>query len=323
MYGYDFFGPMIFSRPVFGGPGVGEGGGGNPPSPPPPPAPGGNNQPATAPWSAAQGVWQVGEGALAQPWYNTITDQEVREHVAAKQYANPGELAKANLNLTRLQTGDPTVVALPGKDAKPEAWDSFWKRLGRPDSADKYEFKFGEGVKPDDNMVKFGKTFFHKLGLSNERANAAIGDWNTFVAEQTAAQTAKDKTANDTEIAALETKWNGTGELNKNKEAGLRVIKALKLSDELVSRVENSIGTAAVVEMLATIGRKSDEGGFLSGQGGGDPNIPENMTKEQASARIAQLRGDVTFLAKYNDGKHPEHAEAVKLMERLYSRGGE
>jgi hypothetical protein len=81
------------------------------------------------------------------------------------------------------------------------------------------------------------------------------------------------------------------------------------------------VGSAAVVELLAALGRKSDEGGFVgAGAPQYDANNPETMTKEQAQQRVAQLQGDKEFQDKYTNRNHPENRNAVQLMERLFAK---
>lgn len=302
--------------PVFNAEGGG-GGGGTPPAPAPAGGEGGTPG-VTAPWAGAQGVWNVGEGDAAKPWWNAITEPEARAHLEAKQYANPAELALANYNLTKLQRGADDILALPAKDAPPEAWNDVWKKLGRPDTPDAYDLKFGEGVKTDDGMVKFGKELFHEMGLDPTRAQKAADKWNGFVAAQEAAMLEQARTQNQQEIDALSSKWGA--DLEKNKAAGQRAVQALGLSNEFIERLEDQIGSAPVVELLAMIGRKSDEGGFTGGGGQMDPNNPATMTKEQATARITQLQGDAEFQKKYTDKNHPGHKDALQLMERLFAR---
>lgn len=276
--------------------------------------------PITAPWAAgagATGAWQIGEGAAAKPWWDAIPEPEARAHVAAKQYANPAELALANYNLTKMQRGADDILALPGKDAKPEQWDAVWKKLGRPDKPDAYDLKFGEGVKTDDSMVKFGKDLFYEMGLSNERAQKAAEKWNGFIGEHTSGIIKEMQDTNKAELDALSSKWGA--DLEKNKAAGQRAVQALGISNAFIERIEGAIGSAPVVELLAMIGRKSDEGAFKGG-GSGDANDPANMTAQQAQAKIDALMGDAEFQKKYHDKNHPSHADAVRQMERLFVR---
>ena len=284
------------------------GGGGTPPA----------AHPVEAPWSGAEGVWSLGEGDAAQPWHATIPEEGARQHVEAKGYKNPAELALANYNLTKLQRGDPTVIGLPGADATPEQMGEFYGKLGRPDAPEGYEFNFAEGVTPDDTMVQFARSTFHEAGLTPKQAQLVADKWNEFAMGQNEATQTQISEQNEQELTALQTKWGA--DLDKNKAAGQRAMEALGIDADLVNRVEQQIGSAAVVELLATIGRKSDEGGFTTSPAGGDPNNPETMTKEQASAKITELSSDADFQKKYIDKNHPGHKDAVDMMQRLYAR---
>lgn len=280
---------------------------------------GGTEHPVSAPWSGANGVWNIGEGEAAKPWWNALPDEAARKHVEAKQYASPAELALANYNLTRLQTGDPQVVAMPAADAPKETWDQFYTKMGRPESADKYELTFGEGVQVDEGMVNFGKELFYEMGLPQSKAQAAADKWNAFVAETNAKAVEAEDQRNSQELDALKTKW-GT-ELDANTQAGRTAVNALGLSNEAIQRIEGAIGSAAIVELLAMVGKKAGEGtGLIIPPNQYDANNPDTMTKEQANTRITQLQGDQAFQAKYRDSKHPEHEQAVKMMERLFAK---
>lgn len=274
--------------------------------------------PVQAPWASAEGVWSVGEGEQAQPWHALIPEEDARKHVEAKGYKNPAELALANYSLTKMQRGDPTVVGIPGEGASQEDWDAFYGKLGRPDQPAGYEFQFGEGVQVDDKMVEFGRNTFHKAGLTPQQAQIVADAWNEFASQSGAEAQQQVSQQNEQEIRDLETRWGA--DLDKNKAAGQRAVKALGISNDLIERVENSIGSAAIVELLASIGRKSDEGGFTSGTENGDPTDPANMNSQQAEARITALRGDAEFQKKFNDPHHPGHKDAVEEMQRLYAK---
>lgn len=274
--------------------------------------------PVEAPWASAEGVWSFGEGDGAKPWFAAIPEEDARQHIEAKGYKNPAELALANLNLTKLHRGDPTVVGLPGDDATPEQMAEFYNKIGRPADPTGYEFKFADGVEADPKMMEFARTAFHEVGLNTKQAQLLADKWNAFMGEQQQELLSGVAGQNDQELADLATRWGA--DLDKNKAAGHRAVQALGLSNDLIERVEQQIGSAAIVELLASIGRKSDEGGFTGGSGTGDPNNPDTMSKEQAQARITALHSDDEFQKKYTDRNHPGHKEAVDLMQRLYAR---
>lgn len=278
--------------------------------------------PEAAPW-AADGMWSIGEGENTTPWHSALPEGEVRSHVETKGYTNPAELAKANYELTKLhRAGTEGMVTLPGADASPEVMNEFYGKLGRPAEPTGYEFKFGDDVKVDDGMMEFGKNTFHKAGLTPAQAQIVADDWNGFVASQTPDAEA-EATANAEALTALETRWGG--DLEENKAHGMRVVEALKADNpaisDVIDKVDGAIGTAAVVELLASIGRKSGELSFTDG-GHGDPNDPATMTAEQAKSKIGQLEGDKEFQEKYWNAKHPEHKQAVETMMQLNAKAG-
>lgn len=294
--------------------GAGEGAPGGAPAggegaPPPPAAP-------AAPWSGAEGMWQIGEGDGAQPWYATIPEGPARAHIEAKQYANPAELALANYSLTRLQTGDPNVVALPGPDATPEQQAEFYSKLGRPESADKYEFKFGDDVQVDDKMVEFGKTVAFDLGLNPTQAQQMADKWNAFAAEIAQNAPPADATFdNDAELAQLGETWGAN--LDQMKAAGQRAVQQLGLSQTDMDRIESAIGAAPLVNLLAKIGSKSSEAGApTAGAPGGDPDNPANMTAAQAQQRVDKLMATDAYF----DPNHVDHKDTVAKVEQLMRR---
>lgn len=285
------------------------------PAPQTAPAPQAAPTSVAAPWSG-DNVWEVGPDGAKVKWTGFIDDADARAHVEAKGYKNPAELARANFNLTKMQR-DPNVIVPPAADATPEQMNEFYTKLGRPEKPEGYEFKFPAEVKPDDGMLNFARTAFHEAGLTPKQAQIVADKWNSHMAEMVSQDTTGAAEKNTQEISALETRWGA--DLNKNMEAGRRVTKALGLTDDLINRVESSIGSAPLVELLAMIGRKSEEGSFM-GATNADPSDPNQMTKEQAQAEIAKLQGDATFQAKYTDKNHPEHKAALEKMMTLFSR---
>lgn len=286
--------------------------------PPTPVPPSGAEHPVAAPWVSIDNAWKIGEGDKAVDWWDTIPEEKVREHVKAKGYKNPAQLAMGNYNLTQLQTGTAKdVITLPPEGAKPEEIDAFYTKLGRPESKDKYELKMPDGVTPDPQFVEFGKDIAFKLGLNPKQAQMLADEWNGFAGKTNEGAITQQQEANAQALAALQTKWGA--DLEANKAAGLRVMQSLGLPDATVSAIEGSIGSAALVELLAMIGRKSDEGKFVSG-GGSSVDNPSTMTQAQAQSTITALQGDETFLAKYRDAKHPEHKASVDRMLALQER---
>jgi len=322
MYLFRYFLTSVFRD------GDGGGSGGTPPAGAPPagagtpPAGGGappaEFTPAPAPWTNDK-VWTLGD--TGRPWHEAIPEADVRERMKAKGYANPAILAMSYHNLEKLHSGAEDVIAIPKEGAPPEEFDAFYKRLGRPESADKYDLKMPDGVTADENMVKFGRELAFKLGLPPKAAQTMADAWNEFAGkmagQQTAQQIADAARQNDVEIEALKTKLGD--KFPEAKAAGERAVKALGLDAATLDKVERNIGAGALVDLLCRIGLQTGEGGFKGG-GGGNPNDPSNMTPQAAQARINQLNADPDFQKAYFDKAHPQHAEKVNEMLSLNAR---
>lgn len=289
-------------------------GGGSPAAP-------GTEHPATVPWDGVEGVYKVGEGDASQPWWASIKEEPVREYMEAKQYANPNEAAIAAYNANKLaKVGEDAIIA-PGKDATPEQWNDFYSKLGRPETPEGYEFKFDEGIKADEDMMNFGKQLFHELGASPEKAQAAADKWNEFAATMQNSAVEAERAANTQALDALVDKWEGEEKLNEMKAAGERAVKSLGLDATAIERIEDQIGSAPIVELLAMIGSRVGEGQFKdTGTPAGDPNDPVNMTAKQAQDSITKLQEDVEFQKAYTDKNHAGHKDALSRMEKLFAK---
>lgn len=273
--------------------------------------------PVTAPWGSTD-TWQLGEAGKEQPWYMAIPEESVRESVKAKGYKNPAEVAMAYHSLMGMQRNPDNVIVPPGADATPEQLNEFYTKLGRPEAADKYDLKMPDGVTPDPRMVTFARDVSFELGLNPSQAQKLADKWNEFAPQLGAQVEEQERVQNDKDIAELQTSWGA--DLDANKAAGRRAMDALGLDAADVDKIDKAVGTAAVVKLLAAIGKKSAEGSFVTPTNNGDPNDPASMSKDQAQARINQLSSDVAFQSKYTDKAHPEHTWAVKHMEALYAK---
>lgn len=284
-----------------------------PPAAQPAPAEGAQpptEQPPAAP--AAQGD---------KPWWDGVQEQPIRDFMQAKNYKDPNEAARALWNLNRVTTIQGDVQAVFDGKATPEQEANFYSKLGRPASAEKYDLKPGEGVEVHAELDKAARTFMFEAGLTQKQAAKVYEAHNKAVIAINAAQAEKERADNETALKALETSWGP--ELEANKAAGMRVLEALKLPDDVMQKIESSVGVAGVVQLLAAIGRKSGEGTFKGGDNNqADPNNPDTMSAEQAKARVQALMADTDFQNAIQDKKNPDRKAKLEYWEKLNARAG-
>lgn len=319
MYMHKFF--MSILRE---GEGQGGAGGNQPPANQPPANQPPSNQAAVPPWGGDVNTqWMVN----GKPWYEALLPEgPTRQLYTEKKYNNPVQAADAHFSANRMVNGN--AAEIPADDAKPDAWQAFNAKLRGPAVAKPEDYKFdfgktpdGKPIAPDPRMEKFGRELAFELGMSPKRAQELlINKWQQFAGEVNAEATKAEQTANSNEVLGVQQKWGER--LDEYKAAGQRVVAALGLEQPLMQKIEGAIGGAAMLELLARLGKMAPEGSFKGGNPGGDPNNIDNMTAQQAKAEIDKLGADAQFQAQYNDKNNPLHKDAVDRMAKLYAKAG-
>lgn len=282
---------------------------------------GGQPQPQPQPGAGAQ-PGQPG----AQPqaaWYDKHPDQPVRELMAQKGYDTPEKVASAYWNANKFIGGAKDVVAIPAADAKPEVWNDFYTRMGRPAKAEDYKFEYPKGadgktaVDVNPAFESFGKSLFHEFGLPPAMAQKGIDRWNAFAADQIAKQSAADKEANDQAMAKLKTDYGGKYEPALAK--GQDFVRKLGLRAELLNSLEANMGAAPLTELLLVLADKALAGPdqIIHGDGGGGSGDPARMTPEAAKVEYDRLMADKDFTAAYWDKNHTQHTVNVNRIVAL------
>lgn len=290
-----------------------QGGGGGAPVAPAAPA-----APANPIADALGGVPAAAPTAPAAdaPFYAGFADPALKEHMTARGYDSVEKLANAAFQSHRALSGAKDVIAVPGEGATPQQQSEFFTKLGKPASADAYDFKFPEGFQADDGFVKAAKGFFHGANLTGAQAQAVVQGWQGYITERQQAETAATKQAIDGNLAKVQTELGAGFESAKQK--GGAFLNSLGLSAETVGWFAQNGGAAAVTELLARTGAKlSGEGGLITGAGGGASD-PGSMSAEQATAAINEMNKDPEVNKALFDKNHEKHAEVTGKMTKLY-----
>jgi hypothetical protein len=284
----------------------------------------GGGEPVKAPWSGAEGVYKIGEGEQAKPWWDGIEEAPIRDYMEEKQYATPDDAARAAWHANKLAK-DPNAIVMPAKDAPKEQWDSFYNKMGRPAEANAYELKLPEGADFDKSVLEFTtpkvKELLHKLGATPDKAQEVYSEWVAMEQELMALEKTQYQEENTKALEALEQKWKAQGNLQGMQKAGQTAAQALGYTAEEIDQLSDVLGDARVVDLFARIGSAVPEGKFKDGgTNNADPSNPETMTPDQAKEAIATLRSDAEFNKKLNDKNEPGHEDALKRLEKLYAK---
>ena len=274
---------------------------------------------ATAPTDAGQADAAPVDGgqAPATPetpaaWYGEATPETVG-YIQNKGWDEPSKAIEAYQNLEKFH-GVPAdqLIKLP-KDGEP--MDDIYNRLGRPESADAYEWEAPEGTQVDDAYLSAMKASAHAEGVSQKGFEAmanAHAEYEQQLLESHYAEISKQQ---EIEIAELKKEW-GSG-FEERAELGRRFI-AKNLPDgmdkqEALNAIEKAIGSAAMLKMFANAGDSGKEDVIEHDTEG----RRFGYTKEQASADkkglMSEISADKTRLDNYNKGIGPD----IEKMQRL------
>lgn len=268
----------------------------------------GNKQP--------EGQNQQQNGGGAEPWYKGA-DEATATYIKNKAWDSPLKTVESYKSLETVfgaeKAGRDILVLPDPKTAKPEDWNPVYDKLGRPKDVTGYTWS----DKSDKDIIETAAPVFHKLGLNPQQATALETWYNDTV-------TAKSKAADE------KFEVDSTNELNKLKtEMGSayddRVLlakqatKAAGLNIDELTGIERIIGSGKLMKMLMGFGdlmresRSPDDGGAKQPEGGGQ----YTMTPEQARAKIAELKLDSDFMAKYLSPNNGVRKLAIERMEAL------
>lgn len=252
-----------------------------------------------------------GEGqgnAPESPWYG---NQELSGYIENKGWKEASQVVEGYQNLEKL-LGDKANAMIMPKEGDEQAWGEFYNRLGRP--AESGEYKFTETEGGDENLTNWFRETAHKQGLSQQQAAAMYDAWNEF------AQAGNDEMAQQAELRAtnelndLKKAWGN--EFDANIQAGQRAASRFGFSSEEMTGMENTVGTKALLERFAQIGRALGEDSFEGGSGGRDGF---GLTPAAAQQQIKELQMDQNFQAAYLDTANPGHKAAKEKYTNLFN----
>lgn len=181
---------------------------------------------APAVTSASAVVTGANEGSsapAANDFLAGLQDAESRQWVESKGYKDINNIVSDARYADKLkaEVGDLKSKSLtpPAQDAKPEEWDAFYAKLGRPEKAEAYEFKMPEGLPEnlpyDGELASQFKSWAHQAGLTPKQAQSQHDAFVKFQADQTAkhieAQAVAEKQQAEAAHVAIAKAWGEKG----------------------------------------------------------------------------------------------------------------
>lgn len=194
-----------------------------------------------------------------------------------KDDKDPSNLAKSYVELEKKMSTK--VLKIPDDKSTPEEKTEFYKKMGRPDTADKYELKKPQlpaGMNYDIEFEKSMKEIAHTEGLSQKQLSVLADKFNEYQVTTFSKMAEANRKLNDERWTNLKVMWgeNGTKE---NIELAKRCFD--KFAPEELKKImtrDDVIHDPLLVEMYSTVWRQTIEDTIVRGG-----NVPEGEYKPQ------------------------------------------
>lgn len=202
---------------------------------------------------------------------------ENRTLVEAKKWGSADDAIKS---YRELETHASKALTVPGENATADDWNKLYGKLGRPDTADKYELKVDRATLPadmpyDETMSVEFRNWAHEAGLNTRQAQTLH---DKYVGNFAKAFNDNVTKVNEEQSAAhreLVGKWGPADGEGYKREVELmsRAARNLGLSDALkkggLITADGGIRDSSLALALARVGKELfAEDSFATGDGG-------------------------------------------------------
>lgn len=248
-------------------------------------------------------------GVVDTGWFDTLPDGLKAEKSLETFKGKPiTALVESHVSAQKMIGGS---LRVPGKDAKPEDVAKFkeeaYSKLGRPESADKYNVKLPvvEGVELTEAQAK---TFFpvaHKLGLNDYQVEEIL-KWDADLTKANAPDHAKDFEKCMTALEKGDDNapgWGSTTERYVN--TAKRTLETMFHPSVAAQIVASGVGNnPEFVRGLARIGKELIEDGLILGEEKGITSDGKGLLEE-----LDKMMADPK--SAYHDKFNPAHEAAI------------
>lgn len=283
---------------------------------------GNGGDPAAAAAAATAAAATAAAAAAATSWVPVGTDPDLMGHIQNRQWdKKPAavvalEAARAHRESEKfLGVPQDRLLKLPAVNADPKEWDPIYQRLGAPKDAKEYDtalagVKFTDGSAIDDKMAGVIKSFAATNHLS-ATATAALAK---ELVKATESDEGTDGAVNQNDLALSDKRLRENWGVNYEPFKLVAFRAAEKLGPDFkqaAQDLEKSVGYDRVMEIFRMLGASMGEDTFARNPG---PNGGNVITKEQAGAKLADLKRDKEWVAKHLSGDFNARREHDSLL---------
>lgn len=236
-----------------------------------------------------------GDGGAS--WYAALADKPAdgqsmsdKAWIENKKFGSVADLVKQTRELeARFLSGD--KIVLPKDGDPPEALETFYKAIGRPEKPDDYEIKMPEGRDIDQAFAKRMQERAFKDGAPKAMFEGIVEEFNQHMLEVEQNELAQRAEAKKQGIAKIRTEWGQ--DFDGNVQHANKAMQMLGLDKASIAGIEDGLeaqfpgeGTIRTMKLLAKLGSGMGEDSLL------DPANPKvfGVSPSAARAELDQIK---------------------------------
>ena len=251
-----------------------------------------------------------------ETWQGQHLPEDLRENETLGKFKDVGSLGSSYLELQKMVGSRDKI---PTEESTEDEVNSFYNKLGRPESPDAYDIKVpdegGTGMKYDQKLYADFLQTAHQSGLTNKQAQDAIDFYAKMNEDSSINSEAQMQQAKVDAETALKKEW-GVKEYDRNLAISRRAFNRFA-DDDLKKFVQESgvSNNVSLIRFLHKIG-KSFSDPKLSGSGKTAGSIDSDSAKLEIDAMMKD-KGHKYHEALF-DPMHSKHEEAISYRDHLY-----
>ena len=259
----------------------------------------------------------MADPAVTQPDSTTtfsLPKEVLDSYPSLSKFKDPVDLAKSYGEMEKMSGAR---LAVPKDDAKPEEWDTFYTKVGRPAKADDYRVeapKFeGMEFKISEEQQKGYLTAAHAAGLTGKQAQALMNWWGDTTTKSMQGLVSETKTQDD----ALHKDWGDKYDDNlKLAQAGFKMFVGDGHKDLAGLLKQTGMDShPAIIKFFKGLNDRLNEGKVV--EAGSEGNVTEDE-KTSIQGEIDKTRGEFEKLSRTE--RETQGAKYGTKLAALYAK---
>ncbi len=241
----------------------------------------------------------------ASNWRDTLPD-ELKNAPSLAKFKDEASCIKAYLEIEKIF---PNRIAIPKDDATEAEWDTFYKKIGRPEDKRYRPDNLPIGEDEEPVLARY-EEILHKSGLTRKQGEKVLNHMIELSAQMDSEAKTREETTRSENLTILEKTFGDQMDLKmKQIQAALGQFG----NPELAALVEQTSYHPALVQFLSSVGEKFASDRLVTGD---SPTLP--TSRQTALDEIKRLEMDEAFQLDYRGNDFEKRQEAIKKMDGLH-----